>query len=236
MTEDRNTLKNYWRRLEINRVKERRVICGYVEFKYPEIYKEAFEFYEFLNVKHPGKKDLRKTNEYEMLKSGVPTQTVKKYYKRKENKRKGNKKDMDLELIIPLLKLPTLTQENESSSDVSTQQIEFSSEIPTQEIPIQEIEFSSEIPTQEIEISSEIPTQEIPIQEIEVSSDVSTQENEFSSEVSTQEIEPLGHIRDEMIEEIMTSLREDPDLHALFDDIDIDIEEQSPLETELMYW
>ena len=229
MTEDRNTQKNYWRRLEINRVKERRVICGYVELKYPEIYKEAFEFYEFLNVKHPGKKDLRKTNEFEMLKSGVPKQTMKKYYTRKEkgpNIEVSNKKDMDMELIIPLMKLPVSTQEIGSSSDVSTQQIEFSSEIPTQEI-----EVSSEIPTQEIEVSSEIPTQEI-----EVSSDVSTQENESSSEVSTQEIESLGHIRDEMIEEIMTNLREDPDLHALFDDIDIDIEEQSPLETELMYW
>ena len=220
MTEDRNTQKNYWRRLEINRVKERRVICGYVELKYPEIYKEAFEFYEFLNVKHPGKKDLRKTNEFEMLKSGVPKQTMKKYYIRKEkgpNIEVSNKKNMDMELIIPLMKLP-----------VSTQEIEFSSEIPTQEI-----EVSSEIPTQEIEVSSEIPTQEI-----EVSSDVSTEENESSSEVSTQEIESLGHIRDEMIEEIMTNLREDPDLHALFDDIDIDIdiEEQSPLETELMYW
>ena len=216
MTEARKAPVNYSRQAEIPRVRERRVICGYVELKYPEIYKEAFKFYEFLNVKHPGKKDLRKTKDFQMLK--IPGQTIKKYYTQEEkgpNIEVSNKKDM--ELIIPLMKLPVSTQEIGSSSDVSTQEIEVSSEIPAQEIVV-----SSEVSTQEIEVSSEIPAQEIVV----------------SSEVSTQEIESLGHIPDEIIEEIMATLREDPDLHALFNDIDIDIdmEEQSPLETELMCW
>ena len=48
--------KNLWRRIEADRVREQRIITGYVALKHPEVYKEAAEFYNLLNEKYPGKK------------------------------------------------------------------------------------------------------------------------------------------------------------------------------------
>ena len=64
--------KNIWRRMQTAKVRETRVITGYIEFKHPEVYKEAKEFYTELNNLYPGKKDLRKTNEFEWIKTGFP--------------------------------------------------------------------------------------------------------------------------------------------------------------------
>ena len=61
--------KNISRREESMRVREERVITGYVRYVHPEVYKEAYEFYSQLNKLYPEKKDLRRTNEYELLKN-----------------------------------------------------------------------------------------------------------------------------------------------------------------------
>ena len=218
--------KNLWRRIEANKVREQRIITGYVTLKYPEVYKEAVEFYELLNEKYPGKKDLRKTNEYEWLKSGIPGESMKKFYSRrtkcpgikekvsskinkekvssKINKEKVSSKinytDDNMQLIIPLMKQPIT-----------------STEPPVE--PQTELIGKAAIGQGE---TSEI-NQDIMIEDAEIVIDSS-----------------LGDkIPDNVIDEIMEGLRQDPDLHALFDDLDIeidDIDEISPLENELMYW
>ena len=229
MAEAEHKKKNYWRRLEAHRVKEQRIVTGYVELKYPEVYKEAIDFYQFLSAKHPEKKDLRKTNEFEMLKQGIPEQTMKKYYKRKTkgpsnpSNEVSSKKD-NMELIIPLMKIPVQTQTAEiesSSGEILGNVIEPSGEIPVQTQTVEIESSSGEIPVQTQTVEIESSSGEIPVQ------------------TQTAEIEPLlGQIPDEVIEEIMSGLREDPDLQAMFEDIDIDIdiEEISPLESELLYW
>ena len=213
MAEDR---KKSRRQEESNKIRERRVICGYLEIRHPQIYKEGLEFYNFLNSRHPEKKDLRKTNDFEMLKKGVEGQKIKRYYGRKEKyvRKRKNSDKKDMELIIPLTKLPVSVREIRSSSNVSTPEIGSFDHVSAQEIeiPAQEIE----IPAQEIEIPAqeiEIPAQEIEIlaQEIEIPAqeiEIPAQEIQVSNEVS------LGHIPDQIVEDIMASLREDPDLHV----------------------
>ena len=51
--------KNISRRQETAKVRSDRVITGYLKYKYPGIYEEAHNFYEYINGLYPGKKDLR---------------------------------------------------------------------------------------------------------------------------------------------------------------------------------
>ena len=189
--------KNYWRRLEAANVRKQRVITGYVEAKYTEIYKECEEFYEMLNQKYPKRKDLRRTNEYLWMSQGISGKTVKKYYTRKPkgppNKEVPSKSNM--QLIIPLMKPP----------------------IETTEIVIEST------PDNVIESRPDNVIESTPDNVIE-----STPDNVIES------------IPDSVFEEIMEGLRADPDLRSVFDDfdefdIDINIEDPTQLERELMH-
>ena len=154
------------------------------------------------------KKDLRKTNEYEWLKAGIPGESTKKFYSRRTKcpsikekvSSKINNTDDNMQLIIPLMKQPTTSTEP----------------------PVEpQTELIGKAATGQGE-TSEI-NQDIMIEDAEIVIDSS-----------------LGDkIPDNVIDEIMDGLRQDPDLHALFDDLDIEIDEIdeiSPLENELMYW
>ena len=198
--------KLYWRRVEVEKVRQQRVIAGYVELKHAEIYKEAVEFYELLNQKYPKKKDLRKTNEFEWLKAGIPEKATKKFYTRRikcPDKEKVSSKTTNtdnMQLIIPLMKPPVETQLSGETSETNVM-----------------IEDAEVVMIEDAEVV------------IESSADDKTQDNVFDA--SLGEIIP-----DNILQDIMSGLREDPDLQTLFDDLDIDIEETSPLERELMQW
>ena len=116
--------KNNKRRLEAMNVRQNRVVVGYVQYLHPEIYKKAEEFYENLNARYPNKKDLRKTNDYEWLKSNLPASNQVKYYDRKGKNNTEPTKTVDnteptktvdnteptkivdnMELVIPLMSL-----------------------------------------------------------------------------------------------------------------------------------
>ena len=74
---DLNFRKSEWRRAQTAKVREERVISGYIEIKYPKIYDEAAGFYNMLNKKYPTKCDLRKTNDYHAWKASIMGETVK---------------------------------------------------------------------------------------------------------------------------------------------------------------
>ena len=84
--------KNIWRREETQRVREERIITGYFKYIHPEIYSEAKDFFNQLNELYPGKKDLRRTNEFEWLKSGTDKK-LKKFYPPPEKKSKKEKQN-----------------------------------------------------------------------------------------------------------------------------------------------
>ena len=197
--------KNRWRRAEATRIREQRIITGYIELKHPEAYKEAASFYNLLNEKYPSKKDLRKTNEYEWLKAEIPGEITKKYYKRRKTYPSikqnvfveiHNPSD-NMQLIIPLMNHPAKTTEPPVEQTV--------------EPPAESIDKVAEGETSE-------RIQDTIIEEGEIIIDASLNDE----------------IPNDMIEEIINGLRQDPDLHSIFEDIDID--ESSPLEKELMLW
>ena len=202
--------KNHWRRIEATKVREQRIITGYVEIKHPEVYKEAANFYHLLNEKYPCKKDLRKTNEYEWLKAEIPGEITKKYYQRKkpypdmnqkvsvEINKPSDKPNDNMQLIIPLMENPITTT-------------------------VQPVETSVDPPVESMNIDKAAETQM-----------EQTDKGETSDLWRIEESELIDPIPNDMIEEIITNLRQDPDLNSLFDDIDIEIDEISPLEKELM--
>ena len=209
--------KNIWRRLETARVRQNRVITGYIEFKHPAVYKEAEEFYAQLNTRYPNKKDLRRTNEFEWVKSGFTTVKTKKYYPRKtpyEKKKDNSKPDEivdNMELIIPLMGRAEKTVENTETTAKTNQKVMENV-----------VDISAD---KEIEVFIEPPIDsftDIPIEPTEVI------------------IDSFPVISDKAIDDIIKDLREDPDLDQIFNEFDVDFddfdEEESPLERELANW
>ena len=72
------------RREEVIRIKQNRVIEGYVFHNHPEIYKKAKALYIELDALYPGKNDLRRTQEYQQA---IGKGTGKDKYKYKYLKR-----------------------------------------------------------------------------------------------------------------------------------------------------
>ena len=147
------TRKCRWRKQEAERVRKDRVTQGYIAKKYPEIYKEAVEFYMFLNDKYPNKKDLRRTNEMEWLKTGISGEISKKYYS-KRNKTKTTTTTTTtttvsdrMELVIPLMS---------KSSDPSSSQVQQ----PPVDQPCAEI-----VPQVNVTPDNEIPKIMAPVNE-----------------------------------------------------------------------
>ena len=150
-----------WRKQEAIRVRKNRVTQGYIEKKHPEIYKEALEFYQFLDEKYPAKKDLRKTNEFEWVKTGISGQTVKKYYARKKTTRTTTTTtivDDRMELIIPLMRKGST---NAGSSQAPTDEQPHTENVPSGELAETVIDTTD---TSNEEIHEIMPTlnQEIP--------------------------------------------------------------------------
>ena len=234
---DANTRKNQWRRAQNAKIREERVIAGYVEIKHPDIYNEAAGFYNMLNQKYPSKCDLRKTNEYECLKMPMAGEIIKKYYVRKSYP--NIKKTVDVEIHNPVkkykdnlqLKIPLMSH-NTAKTPVSTQDptVEFTETDTTSNMP--ETSESNQDPPIEPPNMSETSesNQKPPIEPVEIVID------------ETNNIQPTlnEEIPTEVIEEIIGGLREDPYLEGYFldmdMDIDIDIDVNSPLDDELASW
>ena len=208
--------KNIWRRLESARVRENRIITGYIQHMHPEVYREAADFYGELNELYPNKKDLRKTNEYEWIKTGSGTKQKKFYTRRKQYQKK--KKDShritdNMRLCIPLMNRVETATETPETATGTVETAETATETP---------ETTTETPTETVETATETPIDMSMDEEIHVVIEPA----EFTFPV----------VSDEMLEDVIKGLREDPDLDQIFDELDIEFEEESPLERELLYW
>ena len=146
-----------WRKQEAQRVRKDRVTQGYIAKKYPEIYEEAVEFYMFLNDKYPNKKDLRRTNEMEWLKTGISGETSKKYYSKKNRTTTTSTTTTTIsdrmELVIPLMdksRVPSSSSSQVRQPPVDKQCTEIAPQVnvtPDNEIPGIMATFNEEIPT-----------------------------------------------------------------------------------------
>ena len=210
--------KNIWRREESERVREGRIITGYVKYKYPEVFSEARDFYEELNHLYPGKKDLRRTNEFEWLKTGTGTKQRKFYQRRKKDQKKKKQTTDNMVLRIPLL----------GQAETSAGTAEVTRETAEAEVTRETAEAEVTRETAEAEVTRETAEAEVTRETAEI-----TQETEIPIVIEPQEV-TLPPIPDEILEDIMNGLREDPDIRDIFDEFDF--EEISPLESELLQW
>ena len=237
-----NARKNRWRRQEFIKVREQRVIAGYVEKKYPGVYKEAGEFYKFLNDKYPTKKDLRRTNEYEWIKTGISGETTRKFYKRNKRTTTAEEHGDNMQLVIPLMTHTTTTTTTETSQSTSATVIGTSNFEPSvnEEQPLAETSVNEEQPLAEISVNEEQPLAETSVNEEQPLAETSVNEEQplvepAATVIGTSSFEPSVNeeIPDRIIKEIMANLQQDPYLEDFFSTIDIEFDETSPLEREL---
>ena len=231
---ERTDRKNEWRRAQAIKIREERIISGYVETKYPEIYAEAAAFYNVLNKKHPSKRDLRKTDDYHVWKASIkpkivkPSSGAKTYpnikkatYVDIESSSATKKYGDNFQLKIPLMtyeRKPAKTPESCQETDVTQAGLDEEIEKIMAELRQDPClgRFFSDLnsPAELIESIQDPP---VPIEPAEIV---------IQSTLS-------GEIPSEVLENIVTGLREDPHLDSIFEDMDI---ENSPLEDELELW
>ena len=192
------TRKNIYRRNESEKVRMERIISGYLKYKHPQIYEEAYSFYNDLNELYPDKKDLRRCNEFEWLKTGTD-ETMRKYYRRKNYQRKEARTKRTDNMVLNIELMDNTAVENSLSPKVTQ-------------------ETAAEIPEVTQETAVEIPevTQETAVEIPEVAQEIVVEPPMASN---------LLPVSDEELEEIINSLREDPDLSNFFDNIDYEIDD-----------
>ena len=117
---DKIELKRHTRKLLSKKNRHDRLISQYVYFRHPDVYSEANECYDSLDVKYPGKRDLCKTLEFLQLTTGVNSYSQLYHSNRQKNKPKNKKAETTttkkqhtdrMVLEIPLINSNTLTDE-----------------------------------------------------------------------------------------------------------------------------
>ena len=242
---------NELRRQSRGKARKAVFITDYFEVKYPEIFKEAEGLFNLLDTRYEDKYDLRKTNEFQCFKQII------------EGKSNKNGKELyfDLETAtVSVRKLESLTVETatcESLSDETATCESLSVETATCESLSDETATCESLPGQTAMECESLPpetaTKQIePILEIPLIPEQLAREATVTSQtiqiVTEQETPPVSidDIPTDMIDEIISQLRQDPDLKSLFDDIqfqsefdllgeDLNLPELNPLQDEI-FW
>ena len=234
---EKNKQKNTTRRLLTSTDKHDRFISTYVQEKYPDIYTEANSFYTRLDQMYPGKRDLRKTAEFLHTTQGVKSM-YQHYYRNKCNKKKTYSPDT-MQLRIQFL------DQNEIPMGMLQQKNAYASEVPSvtdisSTVPDLHADEPSGIPDVHADESSSIPD----LHADEPSGIPDVHADESSSIPDVHADEPLC-IPDNVYQDLLRELREDPNLKAIFSDFESSEEddiideliphadEETPLEWEL---
>ena len=267
--------KKQQRRENTSKKRQDQFITDYVYHKYGAIYNEAAQFYNILNQRYPKKYDLRKNEEYRKWKRQVTGQPEKNPPKKKYLT--PSHPDIHRPIQVhPESILTVVYDEQESTHENPEQNETIPDENPEQnetipdENPEQNETIPDENPEQNEMVSDENPEQnemdqktvyddnmqlKIPLLELTKKPNVTTETLQMVTEEILQEgdqIEPslYDEIDQEVIEKIITELRNEPELQDVFSSIEqqleieqigteIDIPEDTRLEDELenmMIW
>ena len=220
------------------KIRQDRFVSAYVRHKHPQAYSEASKWYKQLDEMYPEKKDLRKTLEFLRMTMGV--RSYNQYYSKRKNEtvEKSSKKQAqekndivdNMILKIPLMKMSeTILQKASTIKDDEPNLI-----ITDQEYGavIEELRNDPDLYAIYNDLNGEIADKNTYQDNILDMSEV--QQMEITVE-NPHENESFLNIPNQMYEEIIQELDQDPDLCSIFNDIDVDIEynEKSPLEEEL---
>ena len=74
----RRQRKNQLRREQRSKMRQDLIITEYIQLKYHDIYTETTEFYNSINRKYPAKYDLRKTDEFKLMKADTTGERIEK--------------------------------------------------------------------------------------------------------------------------------------------------------------
>ena len=192
------TLKNLRRRQESQLTRKNRVLVGYIEKIHPQVHAEAFQYYEELNNKYPGKIDLRRTVEYEMMYNNM---TKRRRYDTRKSEPKKIGIQNNMILTIPLIPQSKLEKTPQSKLE---------------KIPQSEPE---KMPQSEPEKMPQSEPEKMPQSEPEK---MPQSEPEKMPEPENMQF-PI--ITEEAMQEIISELQEDnPHFSQWFEDIDLDID------------
>ena len=208
-TQKNKDRKNEQRRKHAEQARKNRVLIEYIEKVHPQIHKDACEYYQELEQKYPRKLDLRRTVEFEM----TCHNTTKRRTQRQ--KRPGKSRD-NMVLTIPLIPQFKI---NQPQSDQTT---------PPQS--------DQTTPPQSDQTTPPQSDQTTPPQ-----SDQTTPQHQPDNMPQHQpDNMPFPMLTNEVVDEIIRDLQQsNPGFEQWFEDIDtgldidIDIEDISPLEVEL---
>ena len=234
-----NQRKNELRRQYRAQSREALLIKDYVEAKYPEVYEEAANFYNFLNNLYPIKNDLRRTEQFKALKMGftyVPKKNARKYIKQ-------------VFQAIPMTNPSNFTEQTETAQPQgdaeqpiypegdaeqpiypegdAEQPIYPEGDAEQTKTPHEKI-MQLRIPLLKPSVTTrtvQVVTEEI-LQEKQVVSNEILQENPL--QVASNDIFPEAtlneEIPDEIFQKILDELHQDPELHNMMNEIDQEIE------------
>ena len=188
----RNVYVRDWR--EKQRVQKRKTIFvdEYVRVKFSKVYTEAINFYSALDQIYPEKKDLCRTTEFRSWRAKLSKKDKKSTTDTRQPEHESTR---NMVLNIPLLPHPSTTPSQSTANTVET---------TGQTSTVSELDTPSEIqqsPATPPEIGAEIIVEMPPIQ-------------------PQTPLETDDEITDRRIQEIIAELRDDPDLNAIFDDLE----------------
>ena len=229
----RQDKKNLLRRQYRQDSREALFIKEYIQIKYPDAYKEAGAFYNYVNSVYPTKCDLRKTEEFKALRLGFTFVA----------------KNKDTVVRKPLQVYQPITDLSEQNFTIHCYKLPEPPQTEISEPPQTEISEPpqteiSEPPQTEISEPSQTTTPQsekimqlrIPLlspalvtQTLETVTQEIIQENNLTvacnQTIPPEDVQPVfnGLIPQETYEAIVTELRQDPDLVKLMDDIELDM-------------
>ena len=170
----------------------------YILSKYPDIHDEACEFFNTVNQKYPGKRDLMKTHEFKQFKDqpGLMKNTTM----------------LEPRLEIPLI--PNNPVPIPTNDPTTTQEEEIS---PFVGIESEEIERIIEELRQDPDLASTFDN--IELEDVSAYTTIGT--------TTVEEIPPLNHTESQEIDKIVREICEDPLLSSTFNDMELQLDFQA---------
>ena len=263
---------NELRRQSRGKARKAVFITDYVQVKYPEIFKEAEGLFNVLNARYQDKYDLRKTNEFLCFKhitEGKGNKNGKELYFDLETASVSVREleSLPAETIMECESLPTENVTECESLPVET--VTECESLPTENVteceslPVETVTECESLPTENVTECESLPVETVtelspvtkqlePVLEIALIPEQQAREATVTSQtiqiMTEQETPPISidDIPTDMIDKIISQLRQDPDLTEIFNDIefqmefdqlgeDLDIPQMNSLEDEL-FW
>ena len=209
------TSRQVWRRDRAATIRQERTITAYIKAKYPKIYGEAANFYNALNKRYPHKFDLRKLPEFHALCLDIPSKKSKYWTKEYPNIPEGSAFQDNMERTE---EYPNITEDSGFQDNM---------ELRIQLLPYNTVQGSEDTTTSTLQGSEDTTT-------LQGSEDTTTPTLQGSEVPEPAQFVQLGEIDHDTIDKIVADLQNDPDIYNFFEDIEV--EQLSPLEAELLLY